>query len=1146
MKLIENERIEEDSMGENSLESYTSGVSVDDQELIIDTITGGLYSNPIGSIVRELTSNGIDATIQKDRILPVIVKLGYDGDNDLSYFEVIDNGVGMDKQVLTQIYINIFKSNKRTNDDLIGGFGIGSKSPLSLYNELYITTIKDGIKINAVYFKTNRLPDLTILLEEEIEDVNISGTSIKIYIEDNQVDQYNTEIYRQLRYFSNVIYINEFIPQNAEDFNKSIIYENELFLYSDCSVTDNSEFKSLHIALGNVFYPINFSILDSKFMSYENLPLAVRFDIGEIEVTKSRETIKYTNRTIANLTARLEELIEYLITTQNDRLKTDDLVKYSLQDKGHFIIYNPNSNNIKDLFNNKLESVVIDLPRAIYQNCNFVYTKDTNFKLNSYIDAATNPDHRYRKFIMAIYKGYTKNDAYTSRLQGITDSTTTYSVIPESVLTNEEISVQNTSETLKSIANRTYRRFQFPSYTQKFTQGNLPPERKNFEFLEFRNVRYSPKYISEDFLNIYKEFLEKIKNTHSHLEDVSKYFSPQDLNILRSSPAIKELIPAIHHKPRLNTKYYITESELKSSCYDYSWYPYCKYHGITYSDIIKNGILVQENLSYIDYNSIKENNSFASIREAIEFHKTYVKDIKNNYINFLDIPESFIEEFEDKIINFVEIDNRLKKELINKKRKETIAAKKLLPKEDKKVALKRNLGDEYDLYSVKSLINDYDEIYFPLYPGKEDEYDKLFRKAEEEYNNSEIELFRLQLEIKREVTSIHQNPDVLNSVEYQASLNNSIQKEFKLRQELPFKKQDYECIENLRNLQKEYNTIINAINNQISSAFSSVRLFSISDVYRFLNRTIFDKDGISPNNDTLKILQKGLFKTKFNDLFHYDSTGMKKRILIVSNYRKQDSKIIEALPNYKHHTDLFQTNSLIRNYLSIYYTTIMKLSTNNKLEITKERFNNLNEILFDLNSSLNDYTKDIRTIRSKYKSLKDWERKLTDPLNNNRFTNNYYNLVDIEKRLDHSYRSCDNSSEISRFLIKEFLKSTNIFNRLNIPINEKINNYFIKYREFCFDYKYLFYFTPSKFNNDTFNINYTYPFLNQKKKLYIEKLKELHFVDIKLQSLASKYSSTHKKIKNNKKYQEMLAEHYIKSLFISSNDQLLLPSANNH
>jgi hypothetical protein len=55
--------------------------------------------------------------------------------------------------------------------------------------------------------------------------------------------------------------------------------------------------SSLHIANGPVNYPIDYNniTIDS---SLRNIPVALKFDIGELDIIQTREDVRYTEKTI--------------------------------------------------------------------------------------------------------------------------------------------------------------------------------------------------------------------------------------------------------------------------------------------------------------------------------------------------------------------------------------------------------------------------------------------------------------------------------------------------------------------------------------------------------------------------------------------------------------------------------------------------------------------------------------------------------------------------------------------------------------------------------------------------------------------------------------------------------------------------------
>lgn len=117
---IENEsllKVEGDQFGK----SYTSNVDKSKLEKMF-WMFSNLYKDVIGSIVREYTSNALDACVEAGIDEPVVVSIRQDEGGD--YFSVKDKGIGMSPDRIEQVFVNYLSSTKEDTNDLIGGFGI--------------------------------------------------------------------------------------------------------------------------------------------------------------------------------------------------------------------------------------------------------------------------------------------------------------------------------------------------------------------------------------------------------------------------------------------------------------------------------------------------------------------------------------------------------------------------------------------------------------------------------------------------------------------------------------------------------------------------------------------------------------------------------------------------------------------------------------------------------------------------------------------------------------------------------------------------------------------------------------------------------------------------------------------------------------
>lgn len=289
----------EDIAGE--FDTTKASIAQDSMPFLFEMMSKSLYSNPIGSICREIASNCFDSHIEANVTKAVIISKRNDDEGD--YISFKDFGVGLSPDRIKKVYMNYFSSTKRGNNNEIGGFGLGSKTPLSYTDSFYINTIFDGIKYSYLFSKGETVPTLDLFTEEETEEHN--GTEIKIYFQKyNDAYTFEAELRKQLCYFENVFFMGWNIDNNYK------IYESETYKFRD----KDQYSDEMHICLGKVAYPIDWSKLD---LTPIEVPVAIKFGIGELQVTPNREQLRYTEEIIEILQNKIETIKQELINLYN-------------------------------------------------------------------------------------------------------------------------------------------------------------------------------------------------------------------------------------------------------------------------------------------------------------------------------------------------------------------------------------------------------------------------------------------------------------------------------------------------------------------------------------------------------------------------------------------------------------------------------------------------------------------------------------------------------------------------------------------------------------------------------------------------------------------------------------------------------------
>jgi hypothetical protein len=369
--------------------SIEAGIDKESMPFLFEMLSKSLYSNPIGSICREITSNCFDSHIEANVDDAVIIKKGYDSEG--YYISFSDVGVGLNPERIKDIYMNYFSSTKRNSNELIGGFGLGSKSPLSYTDHFYITTIFNNIQYQYIFSKGITVPTLDLLNKTDISDRN--GTEIKIYIEDNDVYKFRDELIKQLCYFDNVYFENWNIDNNYT------IYEGEYFKFKN----KNRYSDKMHIVINKVSYSIDWKQLG---IEEYNIAVGIKFNIGELLITPNREQIRYTDEIINLIKNRINKAVNELINIFNKNNKSNEsfFEWYDIKNSKPFILFEDTKNNKDKLYLYGLKDIDKKHKYKYFEGLNNINEDDIFELFYKYLGNVINNKFKSESYINLIYK----------------------------------------------------------------------------------------------------------------------------------------------------------------------------------------------------------------------------------------------------------------------------------------------------------------------------------------------------------------------------------------------------------------------------------------------------------------------------------------------------------------------------------------------------------------------------------------------------------------------------------------------------------------------------------------------------------------------------------------------------------------------
>lgn len=336
--------------------------------MVFQMFTKNIYSNPIGTVVREITSNCFDSHVEANVKAPVLIKKSFDNQTQTHYISFIDYGIGMSPDRINNIYAVYFESTKRADNQQIGGFGIGAKSVLAYKrptghgqgeydNSFYVITIFNKMKYYYCIFEGTESPVISLLHSEPTNERN--GTEVRIPVLEKDLNTFAKEMVRQLYYFENIIFEGfEGTYQESTLTNEYQIIRGKNFLFRGKEYS-----TTMHVCLGRVAYPIDYNVLGLNSSDYY-LPLALKLEVGDINVVASREQLDYNEHTIKVLKKKLDEAKAEIIAMLNKQY--DNII------------------TLKDFFKFQNEFGALTFPNGVTLNVgSLIKKKDvdlTNFK----------------------------------------------------------------------------------------------------------------------------------------------------------------------------------------------------------------------------------------------------------------------------------------------------------------------------------------------------------------------------------------------------------------------------------------------------------------------------------------------------------------------------------------------------------------------------------------------------------------------------------------------------------------------------------------------------------------------------------------------------------------------------------------------
>lgn len=294
------------------IESATFDISTDNVAHIMSILRDHLYSDKVLAVLREYGSNAWDAHREaKKGHTPIEVTLP----TMMAPTLVIrDRGLGMSPDEVFTVYTQYGVSTKRNSDGTVGMFGIGSKSGFAYSDSFTITSYNGGMQRTYVaLLDVSEKGRIDLLCEAPSTE---TGIEIRIAVKPKDIAEFTAKAQELYKYFSPQPTINTELPK---------LPASQKVLQHGCLYTDRPAYSQGWVAImGCVAYRIDLTQLKNTsgegiagFLDYG--AGALYFDIGALQVSASREELKYSDVTkyalVVKFNALCEEYVEYVLSS---------------------------------------------------------------------------------------------------------------------------------------------------------------------------------------------------------------------------------------------------------------------------------------------------------------------------------------------------------------------------------------------------------------------------------------------------------------------------------------------------------------------------------------------------------------------------------------------------------------------------------------------------------------------------------------------------------------------------------------------------------------------------------------------------------------------------------------------------------------
>lgn len=220
------------------IESHDFGIDSEDEDIVVSILRDKIYSNPIRVLCQEYICNGRDSNItagndynKLDIFVPNLA---------IPEFRVRDNGTGLSIKDIITVFIKLGKSTKRDNEEVIGAYGLGSKSGFAYTDSFFITSWHNGFKMEAIALIAENQKGSIKFIGEPTPTDEPNGIEITVNVKEGDIQEFQDAIFRTTAFWEHQPNYLNILEHEISKKVPTVKFRNEdIVITQRCNLTDN-------------------------------------------------------------------------------------------------------------------------------------------------------------------------------------------------------------------------------------------------------------------------------------------------------------------------------------------------------------------------------------------------------------------------------------------------------------------------------------------------------------------------------------------------------------------------------------------------------------------------------------------------------------------------------------------------------------------------------------------------------------------------------------------------------------------------------------------------------------------------------------------------------------------------------------------